>query len=64
MHDSEPGLPDDVPVADALEQQRTTADAPPGDDPDNGVPLESTGPDWQEQHQSVLIDPEPDEREQ
>jgi hypothetical protein len=30
-------FPDDVPVADALEQERPTADSPPEDDPDTGV---------------------------
>lgn len=64
MPDSDAGFPDDVPVADALEQQRATADVPPGDDPESGVPLEATGSDWQEQHETVLIDPELEGREQ
>jgi hypothetical protein len=51
------GLPDDVPVADAVEQQQPTADYPPDQDPEGGVPLEATASDWQEQRETVLIDP-------
>ena len=43
MQDSEE-LPDDVPVADAVEQQR--------------MPLEAAPPDWQEQLETVELDPE------
>lgn len=57
-------FPDDVPIADALEQQRETADTPPPEDRDSGVPLETTASDWQEQHETVLIDPELKEPEQ
>lgn len=64
MPETDAGFPDDVPVADALEQRRTTADAPPGEDPEAGVPLESAGSDWQEQHESVLMDSEPEGPEQ
>jgi hypothetical protein len=60
MHDSDGTFPDDVPVADAVEQQRPTAgsssdedDVLPGD-----IPLEATPSDWQEQQESVLMDPE------
>jgi hypothetical protein len=54
-------IPDDVPVADAVEQQQTTADLVP----DAGLgartpPLESDPSDWQEQHQT-LDDPDPDD---
>jgi hypothetical protein len=41
MRESDDGLPDDVPVADAVEQQRDTADVPPGGDPESGVRLET-----------------------
>ena len=64
MHDSSDGVfPDDVPVADAVEQQHSTADFPP-DNPETGVPLEATASDWQEQQETVLIDPELEEPEQ
>ncbi|OBH98641.1 hypothetical protein [Mycobacterium sp. E2733] len=60
MRKSDDGFPDDVPVADAVEQQRGTAEDPPGGDPESGVPLETPPPDWQEQRKTVLIDPAPD----
>jgi hypothetical protein len=63
MRDSDGVLPDEVPVADAVEQQQPTADSPPDDDPESGVPLEATASDWQEQRETVLIDPELDEPE-
>jgi hypothetical protein len=63
MRDSEGVLPDDVPVADAMEQQQPTADSPPDQDPESGVPLEATASDWQEQRETVLVDPELDEPE-
>jgi hypothetical protein len=63
MRDSEGVLPDDVPVADAVEQQQPTADSPPDQDPESGVPLEATASDWQEQRETVLVDPELDEPE-
>jgi hypothetical protein len=55
----------EVPVADAVEQQRPAAD-PTADDeeapePEPDVPLEATESDWQEQRETVLIDPELDE---
>jgi len=57
-------FPDEVPVADALDQERPTADLPPEDDLESGVPLEATASDWQEQRETVLIDPEIEEPEQ
>ena len=65
MPDTEGRFPDDVPVADAVEQQRSTGESP-SDDEDDGtsrlvedeVPLEATVSDWQEQQQPVIIDPE------
>ena len=57
-------FPDEVPVADALDQERSTADLPPEDDLESGVPLEATASDWQEQRETVLIDPEIEEPEQ
>jgi hypothetical protein len=62
MRDSDGLFPDDVPVADAVEQQQPTADSPP-DDPESGVPLEASASDWQEQQETVLIDPELEEPE-
>lgn len=64
MRDSDAGFPDEVPVADALEQQHSTAEFPVEDDAEMGVPLESTASDWQEQRETVLIDPELEEPEQ
>lgn len=55
-------LPDDVPVADAIEQQRATADPVPYEEaahePADGVPLEANTSDWQEQREVVDLDPE------
>jgi hypothetical protein len=64
MPDSE-HLPDDVPVADAVEQTRPArepaldeeASAEPPDTP----PLETAPADWQEQLEIVEIDPEDDD---
>jgi len=58
-------LPDDVPVADAVEQLRTPAD--PADDeeasaqPPEEVPLEAAPADWQEQLETVDLDSDFDE---
>ena len=58
-------LPDDVPVADAVEQQRTTED-PVADEeasaqPAEEVPLEAAPADWQEQLETVELDRDFDE---
>ncbi|AHC24569.1 MULTISPECIES: hypothetical protein [Mycobacteriaceae] len=62
---STPHVPDDVPVADAVEQSRDVVDA----DPDGGVDtpgeaaapsLETPDADWQEQ--AVEVDLDDDER--
>ncbi|AQT82999.1 hypothetical protein B1R94_21485 [Mycolicibacterium litorale] len=55
-------FPDDVPVADAVEQQRPAVPAPDPDiiDSDAHPPLESNESDWQEQRQ-VVDDPDEDE---
>ena len=64
MQSSDGALPDDVPVAHAVEQQRPTAGASSDEDelsswqPEGDVPLEATASDWQEQQEPVLIDPE------
>jgi hypothetical protein len=63
MRDSDGVFPDDVPVADAVEQQQTTTDSVPDEDPGSGVPLEATASDWQEHRETVLIDPELEEPE-
>jgi hypothetical protein len=57
-------LPDDVPVADAVEQQRTPSEPVPDEEaavelPEN-PPLEATPSDWQEQLEMVELDPEED----
>ena len=70
MNDSDSEFPDDVPVADAVEQQRPTSDSPADEDSgtswqdESDVPLEAAAPDWQEQHETVLIDPELDAPQQ
>ncbi len=63
MQDSEE-LPDDVPVADAVEQQRSPSEPvvdeeAPAEPPDS-APLEATPADWQEQIETVDLDPEDD----
>jgi hypothetical protein len=64
MPDTDGRFPDDVPVADAIEQQRPTGESPSDDEDDDTsrlvedeVPLEATVSDWQQQ-QPVLIDEE------
>ncbi|HEV7579036.1 MAG TPA: hypothetical protein VGO77_01250 [Mycobacterium sp.] len=70
MSEDTGAFPDDVPIADAIEQQRSTSDSPSGEDiatawrNETDVPLEATDSDWQEQRETVLIDPEFDEPEQ
>ncbi|TGB39597.1 hypothetical protein EJD98_21135 [Mycolicibacterium peregrinum] len=58
-------VPDEVPVADALEQQRDQTDAvPDAEAPVSDVdspPLEATEPDWQEQREVVADDAGRDE---
>jgi hypothetical protein len=70
MHDSDGIFPDDVPVADAVEQQRPTGHCSSDEDyasswqTESDAPLEATSADWQEQQESVLIDPEYEEPDQ
>jgi hypothetical protein len=58
-------LPDDVPVADAVEQQRTPSepvlDEEASAQPPDDAPLEATPADWQEQLETVDLDPDFDE---
>jgi hypothetical protein len=58
-------VPDEVPVADAIEQSRDAAEAVPDQEspePDQGVPpLEASDADWQEQTADVDPDAEADE---
>ena len=67
MHDTDGDFPDDVPIADALDQQRPAIDSPGEDDAQSwqddhtDVPLETTRHDWHEQRQTVAIDPELEE---
>jgi hypothetical protein len=69
MHDTDSAFPDDVPVADAVEQRRPTSDSPADEDnatswqDESDVPLEAAAADWQEQRETVLIDPELEEPE-
>ena len=64
MQDSEE-LPDDVPVADAIEQQRTPVEPMPDEeasaDPPDDAPLEAASADWHEQLETVELDPEFDQ---
>jgi hypothetical protein len=64
MQDSEQ-LPDDVPVADAVEQQRTPTEPVPDEEASaeapEDMPLEAAPADWQEQRETVELDPEADE---
>ena len=67
MRDTDGTFRDDVPLADAVEQQRATADSSPDEDyqpaqqPNSDAPLEASASDWHEQQESALIDPEFDE---
>jgi hypothetical protein len=58
-------LPDDVPVADAVEQSRMLVDPVPDEEasaePPEDAPLEAEPADWQEQLEAVELDPELDE---
>ena len=64
MNENAGAFPDDVPIADAVEQRRTTGESPSTDDntmasrDETDVPLEATDSDWQEQQETVLLDPE------
>ncbi|RAV07706.1 hypothetical protein DQP55_21045 [Mycolicibacterium sp. GF69] len=55
-------LPDDVPVADAMEQRRVASEPVPDEEaaaaPRLTPPLEAPPADWQEQLETVEIDPE------
>ena len=51
MYDREE-LPDDIPVADAVEQNQATVPEPPSVDALD-APIEANPPDWQEQLQEV-----------
>lgn len=57
-------VPDDVPVADALEQQREQADSVPDAEAPvsdlDSPPLEATDPDWREQREAVADDADRD----
>jgi hypothetical protein len=70
MHDSDSDFPDDVPIADAVEQQQPTSDSPVDEEDatswqdESDLPLEAAASDWQEQHETVLVDPELDDPEQ
>lgn len=61
MQDSEE-VPWDVPVVDAVDQQRPAESTPDDedalDDQDRSVPLEASVSDWQEQQQIADLDPD------
>jgi hypothetical protein len=61
MHDPDGPFPDDVPVADAVEQQRTTSDSPDPTGLAQDIPLEASAPDWQEQREEVVLDEDYDQ---
>ena len=60
-------VPDEVPVADAVEQHRDAVEPPLDEEapepPVSGVPLEAPDADWQEQTQTVDTGPDLDEPE-
>ncbi|GAB3010337.1 hypothetical protein [Mycobacterium bourgelatii] len=67
MGDTDGDFRDDVPLADAVEQQRPGVD-PPFDEEQSSFPaeideigLETSIADWQEQQQVVPLDPDLDE---
>jgi hypothetical protein len=66
MRDSDE-LPDDVPVADAVEQKRTASepvlDEEAVAEPPDDAPLEAEPADFQEQLETVELDPEFEEFE-
>jgi hypothetical protein len=57
-------LPDDVPIADVVEQHREASepvlDEEATTQPPQAPPLETTASDWQEQRETVDLDPEED----
>jgi hypothetical protein len=61
MQDSE-DLPDDVPIADAVEQHRAASepvvDEEAAAEPPADAPLEAPSADWQDQLETVELDPE------
>ncbi len=53
-------LPDDVPIADAVEQERPAVESALDDEEATGdpsPPLETSPADWQEQREIVELDP-------
>ncbi|BBY20702.1 hypothetical protein [Mycobacterium stomatepiae] len=69
MHENADSFPDDVPIADAVEQQRTASESAPNDDnaaswpEESEVPLEATDSDWREQQEALIVEPEFEEPE-
>jgi hypothetical protein len=63
MRDSD-GLPDEIPIADAVEQRRDTRepvlDEEASAEPPDNLPLEAADADWQEQLEAVDLDPDED----
>jgi hypothetical protein len=60
MMDDRDDLPDDIPLADAVEQSQQVAPEPPAFEPVD-VPIEANPSDWQEQLQEVAGEDEFDE---
>lgn len=58
MDDTDGGFRDDVPLADAVEQQRPSVDAASEEEVASDMALETNAADWQEQRQAVPMDPE------
>lgn len=61
MPERDDTFPDDVPIADAAEQLRSTVDSPEDDKyagQPGELPLEASPADWQEQQETVVIDDE------
>ena len=57
IDDTPDNVPDDVPVADAVEQHRPAVDPSVDDDGLGGgdeAPLEASPSDWQDQHEDVI----------
>lgn len=65
MHERD-NISDEIPVADAVEQERETTPSEPSADPvDLPVepPMEASAPDWREQRQEVADDDRDEYRE-
>ena len=69
MPDTDGDFPDEVPIADAIDQRRPASESPAEDNPtswqdEDDMPLEAAASDWREQRETVAIDPELEEIEE